>query len=150
MKRILLALVLLSVLIPTAAQAGSPCLERSWIPRTGMPTAEKEWRLVRLVDCAVKRWWPGAGHTRTVLGIADRESCLSCTFSVNWGGCNGNNCYGAWQHSGAYIGSRFAFYLRPEWFRHGIPAWTNARGQAIVTVRMFAAQDGACPAWCVS
>lgn len=152
--------LLLTILIGTVAMqitaaagpqlpANTPCLERSWIPRTGMPTAEKEWRLVRLVDCAVRRWWPGPGHTLTVLSIAARESCQSCTFAVNPTGCGGYGCLGAWQHSGRYLPGRWAFYLRPEWFRHWPVSWHNARAQAIVTVRMLAAQDGACPAWCV-
>jgi hypothetical protein len=153
MKGVLLALMLVAVAVvlpdrAAAATPHAPCIERSWIPRTGMPVAEKEWRLIRLVNCAVDRWWPGAGHARAALAVADHESCLSCTYAVNYGGCGGSNCYGAWQHSGRYIEGRFDYYLERQWFRQWPVPWTNARAQAIVTIRMMAAQGGVCPAWC--
>lgn len=140
---------------PTQAEGKGPegpCIERSWIPRTGMPTAEKEWRFIRLVNCAVDRWWPGEGHARTALAIADRESCLSCTFAINYRGCYADHryygCYGAFQQHGKYLAGRWAAYLRPDWFRHWPVSWHNARAQVIVSIRMFAANGGPCPDWC--
>jgi hypothetical protein len=137
-----------SVLQASALEKGAtPCLERSWIPRAGMPTAEKHWRLVRLVDCAVSRWWPGAGHTRAALDAAWHESGYD-TFAYNSTGCSGYGCLGAWQQHARYWEGRRDFYLRPGWFRHYPIAWTNARAQTIVAVRMMAANGGVCPDWC--
>lgn len=110
-----------------------------------MPTAEKHWRLIRLVDCAVRRWWPG--HTREVLAVAWRESGYS-TFAVNPTGCNGSGCLGAFQQHAYYWPGRRDFYLERDWFRHWPVSWHNARAQTIVSVRQMAAQGGICPAWC--
>lgn len=153
MKKFLIVAVIAASIIASAppAQGGppsnAPCLKRSWIPRTGMPTAEKEWRFIRLVDCAVRRWWPGAGHTRAALDVAWRESHYS-TFAVNTTGCGGYGCLGAFQQHAKYWPGRRDAYLDPDWFRHWPVSWTNARSQVIVSVRMFAANDGPCPDWC--
>lgn len=132
-----------------APQHRPPCIRRSWIPQTGMPTAEKQWRVVRLVDCATRKWWPG--HARDVLDVLWRESRYD-PFATNprdgvacWAETYGS-C-GLGQHLIRYWPGRL-FYLEPEWFRTWPAKWWNARANVIVTVRMMAAQGGACPAWC--
>lgn len=128
----------------------APCLERSWIPLGGMPTAEADWRVVRLADCAVRRWWPG--HTRLVLTIVDRESGYF-PYATNpddgvacWAGTYGS-C-GLGQHLIRYWPGRASAYLRRDWFKVWPVPWWNARANMIVTVRMMAAQGSVCPAWC--
>jgi hypothetical protein len=156
MKRIT-ALLLLTALLGIATMEltanaaplpkSTPCLERSWIPRTGMPTAEWRWRTVRTVDCAVRRWWPGAGHTKAVLDVAWRESHY-WPFAFNRTGCAGYGCLGTFQQHAAYWPGRRDAWLRPAWFRTWPISWHNSRAAIIVAVRMFAANDGPCPDWC--
>jgi hypothetical protein len=141
-KVIALALFMftLNALFAPPAHAEAPCMQRSWIPRV-MPTAEKEWRVVRLADCAADRWWPG--HTREVLAIAWRESHYN-PFAEN----PYSSASGLYQHILSYWPGRAAFYLDPHWFRVWPVPWWNARAATIVSVRMMAAQGGVCPAWC--
>jgi hypothetical protein len=139
-KRLLVLLVLSLVLIPTTAQAKPPCIERSWIPRH-MPTAEKEWRVVRLAECATAHWWPG--HARTMLDIAWRESHYN-PFAEN----PYSSASGLYQHLLTYWPGRAAAFLNPHWFKTWPVPWWNARAQTIVTVLMMRNQGGACPAWC--
>jgi hypothetical protein len=115
-----------------------------------MPTAEIEWRVVRLAACATARWWPG--HTSDVLAVEWRESRYH-PYATNpddgtacWAGTYGS-C-GLAQHLIRYWAGRAAAYLNPAWFKVWPVPWWNARANTIVTVRMMAAQGGVCPAWC--
>lgn len=120
----------------------APCRERAWIPRV-MPTAEKEWRVVRLAECAAAHWWPG--HARTLLTVAWRESHYD-PYAAN----PTSSARGLYQGLLDLWAGRVQEFLRPEWFRAWPPSWTNARAATIVATRMMAAQGSPCPAWCVT
>ena len=141
-KVMTISLVFALMIGPTMAHAGpkGPCLERSWIPRD-MPTAEKEWRVVRLASCASAHWWPG--HTRTLLDVAWRESHYN-PYAAN----PYSSARGLYQHLATYWPGRAATFLQRDWFKVWPVPWWNARAQTIVTVMMMRNQGGACPAWC--
>jgi hypothetical protein len=104
-----------------------------------MPTAEKDWRVVRIMSCATERW-SVPGGTSYALGIAWRESHYD-PFAWNDSGCGG-----VMQHMLRYWPARVRAYLEPSWFR----SWPNvsifnARANIIVAVRM--AHDSGWDAW---
>jgi hypothetical protein len=143
MKHVLVALLvctMVAVAAPASATPINPCHRRAWVSRT-MGEIEREARVSHLISCAAARWWRGGAGT--ALAIASRESGL-----VPWAVSPSGTYVGLFQHSIHYWPGRRDAYLRRSWFRTWPVPWWNARAAVIVSVRMMAAQGGACPAWC--
>ena len=74
---------------------------------------------------------------------ADGSSCRPFT-GGNYGSC------GLGQHLSRYWEGRMRAFLPRAWFRRWPVGPLDPRANLIVTARMWKAQGGACPAWCVA
>lgn len=111
-------------------------------------------RLGELAECVFERFAHGyavpawiiereSGWNPWAANPADGSSCRP------WTGGNYGSC-GLAQHLSRYWEGRLLTYGRAEWFPRRWPHVSpfDPRANLIAMARMYAAQGGACPAWC--
>jgi hypothetical protein len=107
----------------------------------------------RLADCIFERFGQGyavpdyviereSGWMPWATNPNDGNSCRPFTSDGNYGSC------GLGQHLSRYWEGRMQAFLRADWFKRWPIGPLDPRANLIVTAKMYAAQGGACPAWC--